>query len=382
MSSVGGRVRVYVNGKFLAQRMTGVQRTAACLVHALDGLGPALPGRWTVLHPPGAAMAGLGTIEPRAAGRARASLHAWEQFDLPRAARDGLLLNLAGSAPWAARRQACLIHDAAPFDVPQAYTRSFVLWYRWLFRHLARRANPLMTVSAFSRQRLALALGTPEAAWHVVPNGADHLDGIVADPGALAAAGLQPGGYLLAVASRNPAKNLDLLLHAHARPGSTLPPLVLAGGSNPRVFASRAAPAPAAMATAAGGGVDRPPAAGVRHLGTVSDEALKALYAGAVALLLPSTYEGFGLTAVEAMACGCPVVALRAAALPEVCGDAAWWVAQDDPAAWADAMRRLVADAPLRARLRAAGQRRVAGLRWQRSAEMLVAALATSGGGR
>ena len=67
------------------------------------------------------------------------SLHAWEQWALPRAARGALLLNLSGSAPWlGARTSVAMLHDAAVFEHPQAYTAAFVAWYRLLFRRLAQ----------------------------------------------------------------------------------------------------------------------------------------------------------------------------------------------------------------------------------------------------
>jgi len=104
---------VYLNGKFTAQKTTGVQRVARCLVEALDrGLargsaGPAQALRWVLLCPPGGRLPELRHVEPRVIGSGRGGLHVWEQWTLPRAARDGLLVNLAGSAPAWAGRQVC-----------------------------------------------------------------------------------------------------------------------------------------------------------------------------------------------------------------------------------------------------------------------------------
>src|SRR5690349_11020881 len=102
---------LYINGKFAAQRTTGVQRVAAQLIAALDqqrGLG-----RCVLLCPAGVPAPALRCIEVRSVGPAGMPLHAWEQWVLPRAARDGLLVNLAGAAPAFARRQVCMLHDAA-----------------------------------------------------------------------------------------------------------------------------------------------------------------------------------------------------------------------------------------------------------------------------
>ncbi len=104
---------------------------------------------------------------------------------------------------------------------------------------------------------------------------------------------------MLFVGTPEPRKNLTRLADAAGRAGLRL---VVAG---------------------AGGWGDDRPSTGVEWLGRVDDATLHALYAGAACLAIPSLDEGFGLPAVEAMAVGCPVVAARAGALPEICGDAA-----------------------------------------------------------
>jgi glycosyltransferase involved in cell wall biosynthesis len=92
------------------------------------------------------------------------------------------------------------------------------------------------------------------------------------------------------------------------------------------------------------------------------DPQLRGLYSGALAVAVPSLAEGFGLPAIEAMACGAPVIASDAAALPEACGGAAWLVDPRDSIAWRDALRRVYVDAELRTQLRGAGLERAAAL--------------------
>ena len=353
----------YLNGKFTAQRTTGVQRVAAQLVQALDAR---VAGRWVLLCPPGGRLPPLRHIEARTVGPAGLPTTLWEQCMLPWAARDGVLLNLAGAAPALARRQVCMLHDAAVFDHPEAYTRRFTLWYRWLFRRVARRALALLTVSDFSRLRLALHLRVDASRFALVPNGADHLDAVQADDGVLDRHGLRGQRYLLAVGSDNPTKNHAALLAAFARlgdePGLRL---VMVGGGNAAVFAGHGQ---------AGAGP-----ANVLRIGALGDAALKTLYANALGLVFPSLYEGFGLPPLEAMACGCPVAAARAASLPEVCGEAALYFDPHDVDDIAAALRRLCGDADLRARLRAAGARQAARFTWAASAAALCAALRAAG---
>jgi glycosyltransferase involved in cell wall biosynthesis len=347
----------YLNGKFLAQRTTGVQRVAMQLMQALDALAQ---GRWVLLCPPAAVVPALRHIEVRRVGRAAWPLHAWEQGVLPHAAADGLLVNLSGSAPAFVRRQVCMLHDAAVFDRPQAYTLPFVAWYRWLFRRLARRAEGLLTVSVFSRDRLAEHLRIPPDRLRVLPNGADHLDAVISDPSILDRFELGDKRFLLAVGSANTSKNLSLLTEAFVRlPSDPTLRLVIVGAAHRRVFAE---------ATVA-------EAPGVVRVGPVADAQLKALYGRATALVFPSLYEGFGLPPLEAMACGCPVVAARAASIPEVCGGAALYFDPSSVDGLATVLRQIVGDEALRRRLREAGAERARSYRWSDAAAKLLAAL-------
>jgi glycosyltransferase involved in cell wall biosynthesis len=107
----------------------------------------------------------------------------------------------------------------------------------------------------------------------------------------------------------------------------------------------------------------------------VSDGALRALYERAVGLAFPSSYEGFGLPPVEAMASGCPVVVSTAGALPEVCGDAALYCETGDATTLAGHLARLASDDALRAEMVARGRRRAAEFTWRRHAERVVETL-------
>jgi glycosyltransferase involved in cell wall biosynthesis len=291
--------------------------------------------------------------------RGPGGLHGWEQWALPRAARDGVLLNLAGSAPaFGAAVQVCVMHDAAPFDQPQAYTAAFATWYRWLFGHLARRpATRLVTVSVFSQQRLAAALSVPRERFADAPGGAQHFDSVPADAAPRVALGLDRQPFVLAVASRNATKNLARLARAWPLVGRGDVKLALVGGVNARVFGGEVA------ASIAPGWVD---------VGPLDDAGLKALYERASAFVFPSLYEGFGLPPLEAMACGCPVAASDIPAVRAVAGDASLYFDPLAPASIADALRRLLGDAALREDLRARGRRRAALFTWDATAQALL----------
>lgn len=112
-----------------------------------------------------------------------------------------------------------------------------------------------------------------------------------------------------------------------------------------------------------------------RYLGHLPDSRMRQLMAAAVAVVVPSVYEGFGLPVLEAFACGTPVVAAARSALPEVSGDAALLV-EPDPASLADGLLRIIDDVGLGAALRQRGLRRAAAWSWDDAAERLLAVYA------
>lgn len=345
-----------LNGRFLTQGLTGVQRFASELTCAMDLL--AANDRWPatrVLMPHGRADAPFGHMEATSVGRI--SGHGWEQFELPWHARGQFLLSLGNTAPLlAGERQAVVIHDAGVFDTPESYSPQFRTWYQMLHRTLARSGATLITVSEFSRRRIAACLGIDPARLSVMPEGGEHILREPADPGVLSRHGLTAGRYALTVGSRAAHKNLDALGDAAAMLAARGLTLAAVGAANPAVFR------PAAGATGPG----------AIALGRVSDAELRMLYENALCLIFPSRYEGFGLPPLEAMVCGCPVVTTRTGAVPEVCGDAALYFDPAEPRSLTDALQRLLQEAELAARMRRRGLARAEGFSWRRAAEVLL----------
>jgi glycosyltransferase involved in cell wall biosynthesis len=308
----------------------GVERWARELARRLPALRP---DRYAVARPPAALAHRAG--------------HAWEQAVLPLRARSAaLLLGPANLAPVAFPRNVVVIHDAAVLREPRWYAPAYARWHGALLPAIARRARRVITVSAFSARELRDLTGVEAA---VVPGGVDARFRPDADPApARAALGLgRP--YVLTVASRLARKNLGALGAAAERLSARGMDLVAAGGGRPQFRA---------------GSGER---GAVRDLGPVPDAHLPGLYAGARAFVLPSLYEGFGLPCLEAMACGTPVVAADAAALPETCGDAAVYADPRHPAAIAGAIDRAL-EPGTAARLATAGPLRAAAFTWERTA--------------
>ena len=113
-------------------------------------------------------------------------------------------------------------------------------------------------------------------------------------------------------------------------------------------------------------------AADIRFLGHVPDGDLPALMNGALALVYPSIYEGFGLPPLEAMACGTPVITSDRSSMPEVVGDAAILVDPEDRASLADAMVRVMAEPALSEDLRERGLKQVQRFSWEETARLTV----------
>jgi glycosyltransferase involved in cell wall biosynthesis len=322
----------------------GVERVAREMAARLPALRP---DRYLVMRP-----------RPRLAHRAG---HAWEQLALPVLARRADLLYCpANLAPLASRRNAVVIHDLAALAHPEWYGRTYGAWQRGVLPAVARRARLVLTVSRFARDEIVERLGVPEDSVAVVPNGVSEAFSPSADPApARAALGLDRP-YVLTLATRSARKNIEVLGEAAAELERQGIELVSAGGGRGYLR-----------------GGELPPG---RALGYVPERLLPGLYAGALALAMPSLYEGFGLPCLEAMACGTPVVAADRAALPETCGDAALLVDPSDAGAFAGALVRAATDEPERQRLIAAGRERAAAFTWQRTAERTDAALAKGGG--
>ncbi|CAB4872101.1 unannotated protein [freshwater metagenome] len=240
-----------------------------------------------------------------------------------------------------------MIHDAAALRDPSWYSRSYARWQRSVLPRIAGGAVAVIVPSAFSRAEVIELLGADPERVHVVPGGIDRrFSPDARRDRAVAALGLAEP-YVLTVASRTQRKNLGALegLAELLRPRGI--EVVLAGGGRPQLREQGASAATA-----------------VRSLGHVDDELLPGLYAAATAFVLPSHHEGFGLTALEAMASGVPTVVAAAGALPETCGDGAVQASVSDPPGLLHALDAALADPELVGR----GLLRAAEFSWDRTA--------------
>jgi glycosyltransferase involved in cell wall biosynthesis len=254
------------------------------------------------------------------------------------------------------------IHDLAPLRWPEHYLRlpHARIGHAWEYA-LARRADAIIAVSEATRRDVVELLRVPPERVTVIPEAVDsEFVAPSAEEGRRVAATFGvPGRYVLYVGQFDPRKNMDGLLAAFARAAAIDAELRL-------VIAGDLGKLARFLTTA----LDRTRAPRERIVvtGRVDDPTLAALYAGAECLLHAALLEGFGLTPLESLAAGTPVVGYRAGAVEEVVGDAGVLVDVGDPDALGDALVAYLADAPKQRELRARARPRAAGFSWDRAA--------------
>lgn len=342
-------LEICINARFVTQKITGVQRYAAELSKQIRRICPEV----RFLAPQNIVQKALAD-ELKVETFGNMTGYLWEQLELPAYLRRKgrpLLVNLANTAPLFYEKKIVTIHDLSFLVNPIWFSRSFYCYYRLLIPAVARRSLKVVTVSEFSKKELMRRLNVPEQKIKVVFNGVSDSFREYAK----AAGRSIQGKYILAVASLDPRKNLGRLIDAFMKIRKDDITLVIVGEQS-RVFNQTS-------------GIDLTQARkDVIWLGRVTDDELAALYSYASLLVFPSLYEGFGLPPLEAMARGCPVVVSDAASLPEICGDAAYYIDPYDTDSLADGIDKVLQQGILRDSLILKGLARAELFRWETSA--------------
>ncbi len=254
--------------------------------------------------------------------------------------------------------QVVSVLDVIPLHFREEYPNQ-QHYFRHLVPRMLRRSRSIVTISENTKQNIMSFYGIDSERICVI------FPGFESDRYRL---GIKTEGlkkkyalteYLLYVGNLLPHKNLQRLLRAFSLIAMQFPyKLVIAGYKDPRFF-------PALEAEIQALGL----AEKILFLNYVPADELPAFYAGAEAFVFPSLYEGFGLPPLEAMACGCPVVVSKVASLPEVCGDAAYYVDPYDVESMAKGMYKVLTDEALRRSLIEKGLERAKLFSWEKSAK-------------
>ena len=348
---------IYINARFLSQkRFQGVQRYAIELLKALNSLidsGEVDASKFTfillspqnIVHNPDfkhITLKPVGFLEG----------HFWEQIELPFYARNSLLLNLTGSAPLTKINQIVTIHDVSVFAIPTAYSLAFRTWYQILLANLKNIAKTFITVSFFSKQEITNYLGIEKNKIHVVYEGCEHVLNVEADNSILQKHSLFGKRFIFIVSSMSHHKNVTSVIRAVEKLADLDIYLVIVGINYPKTMRS-----PELKLS------DKK-----IYAGYISNSELRSLYEHSFCFIHPSLYEGFGLPPLEAMACGCPVIASNAASLPEICGDAALYCDPHNPSDIASKIKQLAGDQQLRENLANKGKKRTELFTWSKCA--------------
>jgi len=348
-----------INGRFLAQSVTGVQRYGREIVQALDA-------HLEEGHPLAQDLS-LDLLVPRTAGSApalrhirvrkttRLAGHLWEQLILPFSARGGIL-SLCNTSTVFPRKQIVCVHDLNTRRFPGSYSPAFRCLYFLLIPAVLKSAAAVATVSEHSAGELTQHNLARRDRIRVIPDGHEHVGDWPAPPIGTKQSSVDDS-TIVVIGSPAPHKNIGLILELAPQLAQHGMKIAVLGRLDRKVFRSAGAAAEAKN---------------IIWAGAVSDSELRLCYENALCLAFPSIAEGFGLPPLEAMALGCPVVCSNCASLPEVCGDAVLYAPPSDKNAWMNAFLKLRADRKLRSALSRRGEARAEKFTWRRSAEQYL----------
>jgi len=345
--------KIFVNSRFLTQKITGSQRFAIEISKQLKKLQP---DRFIFVAP-------KNIIQKEIAKDLDAKIigfntgHIWEQLDLPLYLKKNgipLLLNLVNTAPLLYNNKATVIHDISWHHFPKSVSKKFYYCYKFLIPKIINSSKYVFTVSHFSKNDIIKFANLKlkiDVVYNSVSKNFKKID-------------FSKDKIILSVSSLQPYKNLSSLIRAFIKLKNKYDfaeyKLVLIGGINNAVFSKTDIFKLTENRT------------DIIFTGYIDDESLVEYYNKSFLFVLPSFFEGFGIPPLEAMACGCPCVVSNAASLPEVCGDAAYYVNPYDVEDIARGIEKVLTDENLRQELIKKGFENVKRFSWEKSARKII----------
>ena len=344
---------LYINGRFLTQPMTGVERYAYNICKALA----ALHQPFTIVCPKAHIHPDYNVNDLNIVHFGIGNSHFWEQCVLPFffiGKKDYIVLSFTGLGSILIRHKVMTIHDLSFLKNPSWYSRAYYWYYRFMTPLAVKTSQQILTVSEFSKSEILRFYPFLKAEKiSVVYNAIDRQ---LFKPQTSDISSQTSDPFVLCVSSIDPRKNFARLIEACQ--GLTNAKLYIVGKYN-RVFSQE---------TNLDTTSDH-----IQFLGRVSDEELVRLYNQAACFVFPSLYEGFGLPPLEAMACGCPVLVSDIPVEREVCGDAAQYFNPLEPNNILHTITQYLNDADvIREKMRQKGFENITRFSWEKSAEVLV----------
>ncbi len=295
---------IIINGRFLTQHITGVQRFAYEILFELDKF--AKKDEICIYVPSNhSCNFKLNNINIKKIGKLKG--HMWEQLELPLCVKkNDVLLNLCSTAP-VFRTGIVTIHDISPVINKSFFNWKFRLWYKTVYWIITKSSKKIITVSKFSKSEIIKYYNVKSEKVEVVYNGWQHLKKVKSNEEILEKLNLNTKSFYLGVSSLNPNKNFDYIIRlAKKCPEKKF---VVVGKMNSSVFGEV--------------NLEKEDLNNLIFTGYLTDEELKALYENAKLFIFPSFYEGFGIPPLEALASGTDVLISNTSCLPEIFGESA-----------------------------------------------------------
>ncbi|WP_022671151.1 glycosyltransferase family 4 protein [Hippea alviniae] len=347
-----------INSRFLTQKITGSQRFAIEISKQLKKMDHDIlfVAPKNILHKNIAEELEVKTIGINKG-------HLWEQVDLPlylKRIGSPLLVNLVNTAPLFYKNKVVTIHDISWKHFPCSVSKKFYSFYNFLIPKIAKNSLLIFTVSEFSKNDISKNLNIDKDKVEVIYNAIackfKRIDSI------------KKKNIILSVATLQPYKNMEGLIKSFILLKSKYSEfknykLVLVGGINQKVFRNTG------TLNLIGNKQN------IVFTGYVSDNELVKWYNKAKLFVLVSKFEGFGIPPLEAMACGTPVIVSNVASLPEVCGDAAYYVDPYNVENIAKGMKTVLENESLQKELIQKGFKRVKMFSWEKSAQKIIGIL-------
>jgi len=288
--------------------MTGVERFAYNICQALANMKQ----EFTIICPHAPIQSCYDTSRFSIIKYGFGNSHFWEQCVLPFffiGKKHFVVFSFTGLGSVLISNKVMTIHDLSFLENPKWFSKSYYWWYKLMTPLAVKTSRHLITVSEFSKKEILRFYPFIKEKDITIVYGAPDRHNFHAG-----VIGEKPSEcFMLAVSSLDPRKNFKRLTEAFRHIHDCK--LYIVGVTN-RVFTQE--------------NMEKTESGNIHYLGRVTDEELQRLYSQAICFICPSIYEGFGLPAVEAMSCGCPVLASDIPVLKEVCGEAALYFSPFD----------------------------------------------------